>query len=139
MDDEAEDNEAAALSLAESAREMEKLKSRLLAQQLAMKEALVRMADYLKRQQQQKAMVPLAQPLSAAATATVGGEQQSSLTESATSAAARTCPMCEAFFRLDTSQDAFEAHVVDHFRYEESETLKGFDLVHDVHGNDFDP
>ena len=46
----------------------------------------------------------------------------SSLTESATSAqaasaAARTCPMCEVAFPLqETSQDDFEAHVVDHFR-----------------------
>ena len=45
----------------------------------------------------------------------------SSLTESATSAqAARTCPMCEVAFPLqETSQDNFEAHVVDHFRYAE--------------------
>ena len=50
------------------------------------------------------------------------GMSMSSLTESATSAqaasaAARTCPMCEVAFPLqETSQDDFEAHVVDHFR-----------------------
>ena len=32
--------------------------------------------------------------------------------------------MCEAEFPVDTEQDEFELHVVQHFSYDESETLK---------------
>ena len=36
----------------------------------------------------------------------------------------RTCPMCEASFSPSVSQDDFELHVVEHFNFEESETLR---------------
>ena len=38
----------------------------------------------------------------------------------------RLCPMCEAVFPSDVDDEAFEAHVVEHFSYEEEEpeTLK---------------
>jgi len=42
------------------------------------------------------------------------------------------CPMCEAEFPKETSQDEFECHVVEHFSYEESETLRHFDMVPDA-------
>jgi len=45
----------------------------------------------------------------------------------------RQCPMCEAEFPLDISQDDFECHVVEHFSYTESETLRHFDVVPDAY------
>jgi len=38
----------------------------------------------------------------------------------------RTCPMCEAAFPADTSEEAFETHVVEHFCFadDDAETLK---------------
>lgn len=45
----------------------------------------------------------------------------------------RQCPMCEAEFPLDVSQDEFECHVVEHFSYDEAETLKHFDFVPDAY------
>jgi len=44
----------------------------------------------------------------------------------------RKCPMCEAEFPLNTSQDEFELHVVEHFSYDEAETLKNFDTLPDA-------
>jgi len=46
--------------------------------------------------------------------------------------AAMQCPMCEAVFTTETSQDEFESHVVEHFSYEESDTLRNFDTVPDA-------
>jgi len=53
----------------------------------------------------------------------------------------RKCPMCEAEFPLNTSQDEFELHVVEHFSYDESETLKNFDTLPDAYwkGKNEDP
>jgi len=48
-------------------------------------------------------------------------------------AGCRRCPMCEAEFSLDTPQDDFEIHVVEHFSFEESETLRHFDMVPDAY------
>ena len=45
---------------------------------------------------------------------------------------AKCCPMCEIVFPADISQDEFESHVVEHFSYEESETLRNFDTVPDA-------
>jgi len=45
----------------------------------------------------------------------------------------RRCPMCEAEFPVDTEQDEFELHVVQHFSYDESETLKNFDTLPDAY------
>jgi len=45
----------------------------------------------------------------------------------------RRCPMCEATFpEQSTTQEQFESHVVDHFSYEESNTLSNFDTVPDA-------
>lgn len=44
----------------------------------------------------------------------------------------RCCPMCEAVFSGLVSQDQFEAHVLEHFVYEESDTLSNFDTVPDA-------
>ncbi|XP_023325910.1 uncharacterized protein LOC111699458 [Eurytemora carolleeae] len=44
----------------------------------------------------------------------------------------RKCPMCEVEFTMETTQDEFECHVVEHFNYEESETLRHFDTVPDA-------
>jgi len=45
----------------------------------------------------------------------------------------RRCPMCEATFPEEsTTQEQFETHVVDHFSYEESNTLSNFDTVPDA-------
>jgi len=46
---------------------------------------------------------------------------------------ARCCPMCEAVFPDTCSQEEFETHVVEHFSYEESETLRNFDTVPDAY------
>ena len=46
--------------------------------------------------------------------------------------ATKCCPMCEIVFPADISQDEFESHVVEHFSYEESETLRNFDTVPDA-------
>jgi hypothetical protein len=48
------------------------------------------------------------------------------------SPAGRCCPMCEVVFPLENSQEEFESHVVEHFSYEESDTLKNFDTVPDA-------
>jgi len=45
----------------------------------------------------------------------------------------RCCPMCEAVFPKAISQDQFEAHVLEHFVLEESETLNNYDTVPDVY------
>lgn len=45
----------------------------------------------------------------------------------------RCCPMCEAVFSKMVSQDQFEAHVLEHFVLEESETLSNYDTVPDVY------
>ena len=62
--------------------------------------------------------------------------------------AGRCCPMCETTFPTDCSQEAFETHVVEHFRwgsvnycacvalwhrsYEDSETMQQYDTVPDA-------
>ena len=46
---------------------------------------------------------------------------------------ARCCPMCEVVFPADCDQEEFESHVVEHFSYEESETLRNFDTVPDAY------
>ena len=45
---------------------------------------------------------------------------------------AKCCPMCEVLFSPDVSQAEFESHVMEHFSYEESETLRNFDTVPDA-------
>jgi len=56
-----------------------------------------------------------------------------SKTEQSTSTpAGRLCPMCEVVFPFEHSQEEFESHVVEHFSYEESDTLKNFDTVPDA-------
>lgn len=47
-------------------------------------------------------------------------------------AVVRKCPMCEAEFPATMPQEDFECHVVEHFNYEESDTLKCFDTVPDA-------
>ena len=56
-------------------------------------------------------------------------------------AGARCCPMCEAVFPADSSQEEFEGHVVEHFSYEESDTLRHYDTVPDAYwpGIEHDP
>ena len=56
-------------------------------------------------------------------------------------AGARCCPMCEAVFPADSSQEEFESHVVEHFSYEESDTLRHYDTVPDAYwpGIEHDP
>jgi len=44
----------------------------------------------------------------------------------------RCCPMCEVVFPLESTQEEFESHVVEHFSYEESDTLRNFDTVPDA-------
>ena len=46
--------------------------------------------------------------------------------------AAKCCPMCEVLFPKDISQAEFESHVMEHFSYEESDTLRNFDTVPDA-------
>lgn len=52
--------------------------------------------------------------------------------DSSTIPAGRCCPMCEVVFPLECSQEEFESHVVEHFSYEESDTLRNFDTVPDA-------
>jgi len=52
--------------------------------------------------------------------------------QSSSTPAGRCCPMCEVVFPLDIDQEEFESHVVEHFSYEESDTLKNFDTVPDA-------
>jgi len=44
----------------------------------------------------------------------------------------RCCPMCEVVFPVESTQEEFESHVVEHFSYEESDTLRNFDTVPDA-------
>lgn len=44
----------------------------------------------------------------------------------------KCCPMCEAIFSKTISQAEFETHVMEHFNYEESDTLRNFDTVPDA-------
>lgn len=52
--------------------------------------------------------------------------------DSSTTPAGRCCPMCEVVFPRESSQEEFESHVVEHFSYEESDTLRNFDTVPDA-------
>jgi len=52
--------------------------------------------------------------------------------QSSSTPAGRCCPMCEVIFPFEHSQEEFESHVVEHFSYEESDTLKNFDTVPDA-------
>jgi len=52
--------------------------------------------------------------------------------ENTATPAGRCCPMCEVVFPLENSQEEFESHVVEHFSYEESDTLRNFDTVPDA-------
>lgn len=45
----------------------------------------------------------------------------------------RRCPMCEVAFPQTVSHEQFESHVVEHFSYEESDTLTNFDTVPDAY------
>ena len=47
-------------------------------------------------------------------------------------AATRRCPMCEQLFPDTVSHEIFETHVVQHFSYEESDTLTQYDTVPDA-------
>eukprot|EP00092_Neocalanus_flemingeri_P030298 GFUD01032890.1.p1 GENE.GFUD01032890.1~~GFUD01032890.1.p1 ORF type:complete len:289 (+),score=90.20 GFUD01032890.1:51-917(+) len=53
-------------------------------------------------------------------------------TKDSTTPAGRCCPMCEAVFPTEISHEEFESHVVEHFSYEESDTLRNFDTVPDA-------
>ena len=49
------------------------------------------------------------------------------LTNTTTTAAEvnkRTCPMCEAAFPQTVTDEDFESHVMEHFSFEEQETLR---------------
>ena len=47
-------------------------------------------------------------------------------------ATTRRCPMCEQLFPDTVSHEIFETHVVQHFSYEESDTLTQYDTVPDA-------
>jgi len=63
--------------------------------------------------------------ISAILTATVSNSQ-------AGEQGAKCCPMCEVLFPKNISQSEFETHVMEHFNYEESDTLRNFDTVPDA-------
>ena len=98
--------------------QMEDLKAKLLLQQDQLKMALRALAEQAKRNVQ--IIEPMQQP-------GAGQVEHDSILEDV-----RRCPMCEATFSDDISQEDFEAHVVEHFNYEEGETLRHYDFVNDA-------
>ena len=110
-------------SLEASEAQMTDLKSKLLEQQTRIKEAMFVVAHSLKAGKILKGH----------------GEGSSEMTSENVAGAAsnprRTCPMCEADFDWDVEQSVFEAHVVEHFEYEEGETLKNFEVVEGLENN----
>ena len=82
----------------------------------------------------------------------VSGDQDQPRVEDSGGQQSKLCPMCEAVFPGDVTQvrnrrrwirwitvamillqEEFEGHVVEHFSYEESETLRNFDTVPDAY------
>jgi len=59
--------------------------------------------------------------------------QKEEMAESGGGVGVRKCPMCEAAFPKTVSHDEFESHVVEHFSFDESETLTNFDTVPDAY------
>ena len=111
-----EQGDGEAESLSETEAQLVDMKVRLLQQQATIKAAMKQMQQQIRHREEEQ-------------------RRSGSVGDSATpssSVESRTCPMCEAAFHGDVGQDAFEAHVVEHFNYEESETLRNFDMVPDA-------
>ena len=112
----------------ESAAHLADMKARLLQQQVILKTAMRRMVEKIKENREDATEASA----SAETTGASSVETAAELLVADKDKLMRTCPMCEAAFNRDVGQDAFEAHVVEHFSYEESETLRNFDLVPDA-------
>ena len=110
------------LSLLDSGRNsISSIKSCLLTQQDQLKRALQSLIE--KKSLADQSAEEL---ISAVLTSTINTAQIQ------TGQAAKCCPMCEVLFPADISQTEFESHVMEHFSYEESETLRNFDTVPDA-------
>lgn len=110
------------MSLLDSGRSsISSMKSCVLAQQDQMKKALQIMKE--KKSISDQSAEEL---ISAILSSTI------STAQTQTGQTARCCPMCEVLFPKDISQGEFESHVMEHFSYEESDTLRNFDTVPDA-------
>ena len=110
------------ISLLDSGRNsISSIKSCLLTQQVQLKEALQTM-----KQKKSMSDQSAEELISAVLSSTINTAQ------TVTGETAKCCPMCEVLFSPDISQAEFESHVMEHFSYEESDTLRNFDTVPDA-------
>lgn len=100
--------------------DLDELKTELIVQQQAIKEAMVQMALSLREKQRHERSAGPSVAISSIRPATPPTETS------------RVCPMCESKFALSVPQEDFEMHVFEHFNQEESETLTNFDTVPDA-------
>ena len=96
------------------------IKSCLLMQQEELKRALQSLRQ--KKSMSDQSAEELISAILSSSISSAGAGQQ----------AAKCCPMCEVLFPPNISQTEFETHVMEHFSYEESETLRNFDTVPDA-------
>lgn len=114
-----------------SKQSMVSLKTALLQQQSQLQRAI----DALKQRravQDQSAERLISCVLNSVVTSGASGGQDTPAGGHEHGAGVKCCPMCEVMFPGDSSQEEFESHVVEHFSYEESETLRNFDTVPDA-------
>ena len=126
---EAHDNTRAMLD--NSKQSMVSMKTALLQQQSQLQHAI----EALKQRRavtDQSAERLISCVLSSVVTSAGGGQEAPIAGHEHGPAGVKCCPMCEVMFPGDSSQEEFESHVVEHFSYEESETLRNFDTVPDA-------
>ena len=121
------DDDVAMIGLAGEGQMLD-IRAKLLEQREQIKEAVKKLAESVGNKRSDPRAISL--PATTTRTTTTSEEEASAAASS--SPRGRTCPMCEARFGADVAQEAFEAHVFDHFNYEEGETLRNFDLVPDA-------
>lgn len=109
---------------------MSTIKQTLLSEQQAIMEA-IQTLEHRQAVAAQHAESLISASLAAAQKLSV--REELVLAESGGGGGVRKCPMCEAAFPKTVSHDEFESHVVEHFSFEESETLTNFDTVPDAY------
>lgn len=111
---------------------MSTIKQTLLSEQQAIMEA-IQTLEHRRAIAAQNAESLISASLAAAQKLSVRDEMAEREVQGGGGGGDRKCPMCEASFPKTVSHDEFESHVVEHFSFEESDTLTNFDTVPDAY------
>lgn len=109
---------------------MNEIKSRLLDQREMLKKSILNL-----KRKREESLVLLQEEMAKRKTEETLADSLNEITESLSqeeddsSSTTRKCPMCEVGFdKEETSMEIFEEHVLEHFRYEEEDTLRNYEI-----------